>query len=218
MNPHTQPTTIIDSDHESVAAFAKKNAGNSTDPEKQAVSLYYAVRDGIRYDPYDFNPTVGGMRASLTLKKRRGWCVLKATLLTACCRALGIPARVGFADVKNHLSTQRLREAMKTDIFYWHGYASIHLNGAWIKATPAFNIELCRRFKLKPLEFDGKTDSLLHPFDLKGEQHMEYLNDRGEYDDVPLDEISKTFVEKYQGALFLKNWDFDEDVKQETLT
>ena len=103
----------------------------------------------------------------------------KATLLAAACRAIGIPARVGFADVRNHLSTARMREVMQTDVFYWHGYAVLLLDGAWRKATPAFNRELCERFDLLPLEFDGRADSLYHPFDRQGHRHMEYLADRG---------------------------------------
>lgn len=56
-------------------------------------------------------------------------------------------------------SPARMREQMKTDVFYWHGYASIYLEGKWVKATPAFNIELCEKF-LRLLEFDGRTDSI----------------------------------------------------------
>ena len=149
MNQNLQVTAVIDHDHESILRFTRDNVGNLTDPKKQAIKLYYAVRDGIRYDPYSFNLTEEGLRASTTLENERGWCIPKAVLLAACCRALGIPARLGFVDVRNHLSTARMREMMKTDVFLWHGYTTIHLEGAWIKATPAFNIELCRRFRLK---------------------------------------------------------------------
>lgn len=218
MNEYLQPTLIINSDHPEVLAFAKKHSGNSNQPEKQAVELYYAVRDSIRYDPYTLNLSIEQARASATLKAGRSWCVPKAALLAACCRAVGIFARVGFADVKNHLSTERMREAMTTDIFYWHGYTSIFLNGKWVKATPAFNIELCQRFQLKPLEFDGKNDSLFHSFDLKGGKHMEYVNDRGEYSDVPLQEIRATFARYYPQTSQWKEEenDFDADVEKET--
>ena len=218
MKEHTQPTWIINSDHPDVLAFAKTHSGDFNRPEKQAVALYYAVRDKIQYDPYTLNLSAHQLRASATLKRGRAWCVPKAALLAACCRAMGIAARVGFADVKNHLSTQKMRETMTTDIFYWHGYASLFLNGNWVKATPAFNIELCERFQLKPLEFDGKNDSLFHSFDLEGKQHMEYVNDRGDYSDVPLDEIRATFSLHYPGV---SQWqeetnDFDADVERET--
>ena len=140
-------------------------------------------------------------------------------LLAACCRALGIPAKVGFADVKNHLSTERLRERMGTDVFYWHGYAAIHLDGNWVKATPAFNIELCERFRIKPLEFDGLTDSIYHPFDLEGQQHMEHLKFRGEFDEVPLEKMLATYRSKYRPVTYeSSDADFDRDVALETGT
>ncbi len=198
MSEYTQPTAFIDCDTPEVAQFASDKAGKAKDPVTQAVQLYYAVRDGIRYDPYAIDLTVNGLKASTTLKNGRGWCVAKAVLLAACCRHMGIAARLGFADVKNHLSTERLRRQMQTDVFYWHGYTAIYLNEQWVKATPAFNIELCEKFALKPLEFDGLQDSIYHPFDLKGNRHMDYIHHRGEFADVPLDQIIATFRREYQ--------------------
>jgi transglutaminase-like putative cysteine protease len=215
MRPYLQPSLAIDCDSEAVAAFAKKNAGNSTDPREQAVSLYYAVRDGIRYDPYTIDLSIEGIRASATLRSGRGWCVAKAILLAACCRATGIPARLGFADVRNHLTTQRMRDQMKTNLFFWHGYTSIYLEEVWVKATPAFNIELCERFRLKPLDFDGRRDSIYHPFDLEGKRHMEYLAYRGEFADVPLDLIAETFRREYLKDPSWDQADFDREVEQE---
>ena len=191
-----QPTALLDSDHPAVVAFAARHGGGADDRQR-AVSLYYAVRDGFRYDPYRIDLSPDGMRASTVLANGFGWCVPKATLLAAACRAIGIPARVGFADVRNHLSTARMREVMQTDVFYWHGYAVLLLDGAWRKATPAFNRELCERFDLLPLEFDGRGDSLYHPFDRQGHRHMEYLADRGAFDDVPLARMAQDFARLY---------------------
>ena len=217
MRESLTPTPVIDSDHSAVLSFAEAGAGQAANPRERAVSLYYAVRDGIRYDPYSITMTVPGLRASATLAASRGWCVPKAILLAACCRALGIPAKLGFADVKNHLSTERLRRVMGTDIFYWHGYTAIELDGKWVKATPAFNVELCERFRIKPLEFDGIEDSIYHPFDLEGRQHMEYLRFHDEYNDLPLDELIASYAKHYSGALYEEpNGDFDRDVNQET--
>ena len=211
------PTPIIDSDHPAVLSFAEANTQGARNARERAVKLYYAVRDGIRYDPYSLLMTVPGLKASTTVKAGRGWCVPKAVLLAACCRALGIPARLGFADVKNHLSTERLRQFMNTDVFYWHGYTAIQLGGKWVKATPAFNVELCEKFRIKPLEFDGTEDSIYHPFDLEGRRHMEYLRFHDEYDDVPLDEIMATFVEHYSGSMYdPPGGDFDREVEEET--
>jgi len=206
----------MDFTHPAVSEFAIKTAGSDESPVHQAINLYYAVRDGIRYDPYSIDLTVNGLRASTTLKSGRGWCVAKAILLAACCRCLKIPARLGFADVRNHLSTERMRKQMNTDVFYWHGYTSIYLNKKWVKATPAFNIELCEKFNLRVLEFDGTGDSIYHPFDLDGNRHMEYLQDRGSFDDVPIDEIIATFKRAYVVDDSLEKADFDADVDRET--
>jgi transglutaminase-like putative cysteine protease len=216
MQPYLQPSPVVDWDNRAVAEFAKENAGDSSDRSERAVKLYYAVRDGIRYDPYSIDLSSEGLRASTTLHSGRGWCVAKAVLLAACCRTIGIPARMGFADVRNHLTTQRMRELMKTDIFFWHGYTSIFLNGAWVKATPAFNIELCERFRLRPLDFDGRSDSIYHPLDLEGKKHMEYIAYRGEFADVPIDQIAETFRREYLVDPYWNKADFGRDVELET--
>lgn len=193
------PTTIIDCDHPAVIAFARQHAQGATERER-AVALYYAVRDGFRYDPYRCDLSPQGMKASTVIAQGVGWCVPKATLLAAACRAMGIPARLGFADVRNHLSTERMRRSMQTDIFYWHGYTEIWLAGAWRKATPAFNLSLCERFGLLPLEFNGQDDSIYHPFDRAGNRHMEYVAQRGSFDDLPLEQLIADF------RLYYPNW------------
>ena len=137
------------------------------------------------------------MRASTVLAQGHGWCVPKATLLAAACRAAGLPARLGFADVRNHLSTERMRRNMETELFYWHGYTDIWLDGAWRKATPAFNLSLCEKFGLLPLDFDGEHDSIYHAFDQAGNRHMEYVAQRGTFDDLPLAQIMVDFRRHY---------------------
>lgn len=213
------PATMIDSDHAAVVAFADAHARGADDRER-AVALYYAVRDGLRYDPYRIDMSVHGLRASTALANGYGWCVPKAALLAALCRAAGIPARVGYADVRNHLATERLRRNMGTDLFVWHGYTDIWLDGGWRKATPAFNIELCERFGLLPLEFDGRADSIYHPFDRAGNRHMEYVAMHGAFDDVPRERIVEAFAIHYprmgtQG-FGERDADFQADVARET--
>jgi len=196
MIEYLQPGRYVDSDHPAVVAFSKRNSSGKTDRER-AVSLYYATRDGIRYNPFlDFSKEQSFL-ASHCIAAGEGFCIGKAALLAACARAGGIPARVGFADVKNHLTTPALRERMGTDLFVYHGYAELLIDGRWVKATPAFNVELCRRFKVRPLEFDGREDSIFHPFDEDDRRHMEYMRDRGSHADVPVEEIMRVFREVY---------------------
>jgi hypothetical protein len=127
---------------------------------------------------------------------------------------VGLPAKVGFADVRNHLSTERMRHYVKGDVFFWHGYTAISIDGKWIKATPAFDIGLCERFRIKPLEFDGYGDALFHPYDLEGKRHLEYLQYRGEFADVPVDRIKETFLKEYGFIPPKVNADFDRDIDQ----
>ncbi|MGD8814492.1 MAG: transglutaminase family protein [Anaerolineales bacterium] len=212
-----QSTPTIDHGHPLVVDFAQRHIAGTESEADRAVRLYYAVRDGVRYDPYRIDLSVDGLKASTTLVNGYGWCVSKAILLAACLRGVGIPARLGFADVRNHLSTARMRELMQTDLFCWHGYTSIFLKGRWVKATPAFNVELCAKFGYQPLEFDGHNDSLYPPFDLEGKRHMEYVRQRGEYDDAPIQAMIETFLETYPIARRLQqDIDFERDVDLET--
>lgn len=190
---------FVDSDHPDVIAFAKEaTAGATTDREK-AVALFYAVRDGIRYDPYAISSDdPESYRASTVLRDGASYCIPKSVLLCAAARAVGLKARLGFADVRNHLNSEKLRERLGgTDLFIYHGYTELFLEGRWIKVTSAFNIELCDRFGVLPQEFDGEHDALLHPFSADGREHMEYVRDRGSFDELPYDEIIGAFREMY---------------------
>lgn len=190
-------TDLLDSDNPVVKAYAKQAAGGETDQKQRALNLYYAVRDDFRYDPYTVSMTRDHFRASACLDRGYGFCITKAGLLAAVARAEGIPARLGFADVRNHLSTEKMREQMETDLFYYHGYTELKIEGKWVKATPAFNLELCEKFGVLPLDFDGENDSIFHPLTADGQKHMEYVHERGSRDDMPFDEISDCFREHY---------------------
>ncbi|MEO1063698.1 MAG: transglutaminase family protein [Actinomycetota bacterium] len=198
------PAHFVDSDHPAVVGFARRaidDAGATTERER-AVALFLRVRDGYRYDPYDTSRDPDDYRASTVVDSTSNWCVPKSVLLTAAARASGIPARLGYADVRNHLTSEKLMATMGTDLFAWHGYSELHLDGRWLKASSAFNIELCERFGTKVLDFDGTADALMHPYDEAGNRHMEYVRQRGSYADLPLDDIFATFDELYRSELF----------------
>ena len=201
MTQYLAPGRFLDSDHPQVIAYAKQHAGDTSDPRAAALRLYATVRDGIVYDPYVNFADPANYRASGVLASGRTFCIGKSALLAACARAIGVPARVGFADVRNHLTSPRLYEKIKTDIFLWHSYTELYLSGRWVKATPAFDRALCERAGIKPLEFDGETDSLFQPFDPAGRRHMEYLKDRGAFADVPFETIKAEFLKAYPGLM-----------------
>jgi len=188
---------MVDSAHPAVAEFSRRFRGASDDPREQAVALFYAVRDAIAYDPYRVELSPQGFSASGCLARGYGFCVAKAALLAAAARAARIPSRVGYADVRNHLTSRRLMEMLKTDLFVFHGFTELYLDGRWVKATPSFDARLCAKAGILALEFDGRADALFHPFDASGRRHMEYARERGSFADVPFDAIVSAWREAY---------------------
>jgi transglutaminase-like putative cysteine protease len=146
-----------------------------------AVRLFEFVRD-LPYEADDFE-ALDSYRASCVLQVRHGYCAAKAGLLAALARASGIPAAVAFADVRNHLASERLRNAMGTEVFAWHGYTRLWLDGLWIDVSPTFDPETCRRAGVEPLEFDGRNDALLQAFTRGGT--MDYIVRHGTFHDIP---------------------------------
>lgn len=186
--PDLQPTDFLDYRSDEVQNFVERwaPAAANTDTER-AVSLYYAVRDKVQYEVCGADFSRSGLRASQVLRAGSGMCIHKSVLYAATLRAIAVPARLVLTDVRNHLASDRLRALVGGDIFRYHCLTSVYLKGHWIKATPVFPKILCRLYKIAPLEFDGITDSLHHPFDLKGRRHMEFLHTHGEFSDLPYD-------------------------------
>jgi transglutaminase-like putative cysteine protease len=196
-----RPTAFVDAGHPDVARWAREVTAGCADDRSRAVELVHRVRDGWRYDPYDTRRDPADYRASVILATTSNWCVPKSVLLAAGLRSVGIPARLGFADVRNHLTSEKLSARMGTDLFVYHGFVVVHLDDRWLKVSSAFNIELCERFGTKVLEWDGTHDALMHPFDEAGRRHMEYVRDRGVHRDLPLAEMLDCFDEVYGPGL-----------------
>jgi transglutaminase-like putative cysteine protease len=194
---YLEPTTFIDSNSPNVIEFARASVGDAKTPIEKAVRIFYAVRDEIRYDPYHIDISRDTFRASVILANKSGFCVEKALLLAATARVVGIPSRLRFADVRNHLTTEQLKKLMETDLFIFHGYTELYLNNKWVKATPTFNRSLCERFGVHPIDFDGIHDSIFHEFDAKGKKHMEYVNDHGYFADLPYETIMASYQKHY---------------------
>jgi transglutaminase-like putative cysteine protease len=191
------PARFVDSDHSDVIALAREIVGEAESDADKASRLFRAVRDRLRYDPYAVTVDPDDYRASRILHQKRSYCVPKAVLLCALARASGLAARLGFADVKNHLSSEKLLRTMGTDLFVFHGYVELWIDGVPRKASPAFNAELCAKFGVPPLEFDGRSDALLQAFDGSGHRFMEYVRDRGLFLDLPFDDMLRAFAETY---------------------
>jgi len=210
---YLQPGRYIDSDNPLIIEYTQKRKGSSSNPLEQAVNLYYAVRDDFFYNPFHVDLSDEGLKSSAVLKRGSGYCVEKAGLLAACARVLGIPSRIGLADVRNHIGAERLRQLLRSDVFVCHGFTELFLNGRWVKATPAFNKKLCDKLGVASLEFNGLEDSIFQEYDQHetGERKfMEYLHDHGTFSDIPK-ELMMAVLKKNYPHLF-------EEGIQESLT
>jgi hypothetical protein len=197
MREYLEATEFLDSDHESVREFAERHAASASTDLERSTRLFYAVRDGFQYDPYVLDLRRESLKASALLTKTRGYCVEKAILLAASARAMGIPSRLSFYIVRNHIATERLAKALEKDYLVFHGAAEMYLDDTWIKTTPAFNKRLCDFLGVEPIEFDGSADAIFQEYDRKGNIFMEYLHDYGAFSDMPyqmfLDELDKHY-------------------------
>lgn len=164
-----------------------ENGISDDTPLDFALKAYYYIRDTWPYNPYRFSLIEDDWQASKISKRPSGHCLDKAILLISVLRAKNIPARLGLAKVKNHIAVDDIIEKFGNDVLVPHGYVEMFLNDKWVKATPAFNKTLCEKLNVRPLEFDGIEDSLFQAYDCSGNiKFMEYLEDYGGFDHVPL--------------------------------
>jgi transglutaminase-like putative cysteine protease len=200
---YLRETRFMDFGSASVKAFAERAIDGETTEIGKAVRLFYAVRDSIRYDPFSMRLDASTYAASHVLASGHAYCLPKAILLAATSRAAGIPAAIGLSDVVNHLVTEKLKARLGGKTYFMHhGYAVLFLEGAWVKAAPAFNIELCERFGVRPTEFDGRSNAILQEFDARDRRHMEYVQDHGIWSDFPYEKVAADFRAFYPPIAF----------------
>lgn len=115
---------------------------------ERASLLFAAVRDKVWYDPLLGVPRPCALPGQLRARGR-------PRLLRAQGGAAGRGAagrrRPYAAGLRRRAEPRAVRRPARavvggTDLFVQHGYCSVHLDGRWLKATPAFNVELCDRF------------------------------------------------------------------------
>jgi transglutaminase-like putative cysteine protease len=176
LDAYLKPTPVFDCDHPSIQAKAASLTRHETDATGKATKLFYFVRDEMEYAFYPpSHPLEDLFRASHTLSVRRGFCIPKAVLLATLARAAGIPAGIAFADIRNHLLPQKAMDLIGGNLIRLHGFAVLHLDGKWVKATPAFDLKMSEDNGLVPVEFDGTTDAMLPSHDVSGRKHIEYV-------------------------------------------
>jgi len=199
MNEFLKPTELLDFEHFDFQEYVSK-FHEIKDDLSRAKAFYIYVRDGFLYDPYHLDLRHGALKASSIIFKNRAWCVEKAIVFAAGLRALGIPSRLGYAIVQNHIGVEKLLEALRTHLIVFHGYVDVHVNGKWTKATPAFDQRICALSGVEPLLWDGDSDSLFQEFS-HGDRFMEYHHDYGVFADVPV-QLMNTEMKKYYPHLF----------------
>ncbi|MEN9441480.1 MAG: hypothetical protein RLZ33_1557 [Bacteroidota bacterium] len=204
MKEYLCSTPFLDFQHDSFNEFTAKI--DRTLPEKEiAIALYFLVRDAFLYDPYHLDLTTEGLKASNVLSKKRSWCVEKSSVLAACLRKFGIPSRLGYAIVTNHIGVEKLTHYLRREEIVFHGFVDVYLNGKWVKCTPAFDQRICRVSGVTPLDWDGETDSLFQAFD-QGQKFMEYKHFYGTFNDVPI-ELMNAEMKAYYPHLFEEMYD-----------
>lgn len=202
MEDYLRPTSTIDCDSEPVKQKAQTLTENQEDEVDKARTLFYFVRDQVKYNPYVLSDLPEYYCASRILDIREGFCIQKAVLLAALSRAVGIPARLHLAAIRNHLVPDKLRELMGTDLFPTHGYDELYIEGKWVKATPAFDLNMCQQNRIIPVDFDGKNDAIFHSHNLDGKLHIEYVQDHGHYDDLPFNKIIDLRIQELGADFF----------------
>ena len=194
METYLKATDVIDSDNPEIIGLSKSLTDGATTDTDRASRLFYFVRDKVRYNPYSPFHKPEFYIASVVIKRGYGYCIQKAVVLAALGRAVGIPTRLGFADIRNHQLPEKMLEIQGTDVILSHGFTELFIDGRWLKATPAFNIEMTEKMGLIPVEFDGKSDGIFHLKDKKGDISIEYLKDVGSWPDLPMEHILDAFV------------------------
>ena len=202
---YLQPTYFLDSDHPEIIQFAKEHTQACTTDVEKTICLFDTVRDTYYYDPYYLDLRPQTLVASAILKRESAYCVEKAVVLCALLRAVKIPARLNFGNVKNHIAVDKIVALLKTDLLVFHGCVEVLLNKKWLKITPAFNKSLCEKLGVAVLEFDGENEAVFQQYGNKGETFMEYLHDYGSFNDLPYAKMLASFKEHYAHISIPKN-------------
>ena len=199
MQEYLCETNFLNYSHPLIGQFIG-DISNINSGKELALHLYYKVRDGFLYDPYHLDLRYEALKSSNIIKKKRAWCVEKSILLATCARKVGIPSRLGYAIVINHIGVEKLVSYLKRNEIVFHGYVELFINNKWVKCTPSFDAKICSITGVSPLDWDGENDSLFQPYTGKY-KFMEYIHDYGVFSDVPIQKMNDE-MKKYYPHLF----------------
>ncbi len=200
-----EPAEGIQCDHPEVFALARRVARGGKNDVGAAGRLFEYVRDTVRYSVQVPFADMDDYLALNTLRRGWGYCVQKSAVLVALARALGIPARLAFADIENKILPPPMIEMLGGHVLYYHCFVEWWIGGQWRKATPSFDTQLCAERGWHLVEFVPGQDLMLPETDLAGNPHVSYLRYHGWRLGVPLEEMLACWQET-MGRQSLENW------------
>ncbi len=192
-----KPSACANSDHPKIVELAAKITADAGDNNQKAVQLFEYVRDAIVYSPYTPFFLPEHYLATTTLERGKGFCVQKSVVLVALLRAAGIPARLVFADMVNHRAQPHIIEMLGINLFTYHCYVEMWLDGQWLQVTPSFDQETCDKHGFPLVVFDGHNSSTLPPVDHQGRKFVEYTKHFGSFLDVPMEPMLESWYKVY---------------------
>ncbi len=200
LNEYLQPNEFFDFNKKRVRQKAFEIVKDLSSDKEKLIALFYWVRDEIKYNMMSYVPKIkANFKASVTLRRKYGFCLSKSVLLSSFARAIGLPARIHAVDIINHKISSKVVELMGTKVFHYHAYSEVYIDGRWIKLAPIFDKNTALKGGFLPMvEFDGENDALFSSIDLEGNTYVEYVKDRGIHETVPIDDIRRLFAEKYK--------------------
>jgi len=190
------PTKCIESQHPTIIAKAKELTDENVTVEEKARSIFYFIRDKIRYE-FRAKFHERAYLASQILHEGKGFCTQKAILFCALARSCGIPAGIYFYDIVDYLLPDSVVAFMNTRILYRHGITALYLNGAWYKYDATLDSTLTRKNSFPPVEFSPDRDCLISKRTSSGRKFIEYIHEHGLYADVSFEQILTWFKQGY---------------------
>ena len=198
MADYLKPTEFIDSDNSDIVSKARELTEGCADEKEKLGRIYYFVRDF----PYDILDSFrylaeGKRRASDVLNNGKAFCMGKASMFAALCRASGIPSRIGFQQLHcpdKPFMNEEVARIWGDRKLPWHSLGEAHLDGRWLKLDATIDKEFAaRKGREYAREFDGENDipSVEGPLIKDLPSHQDYPQDVADwYEQVARDVVA----------------------------
>jgi len=165
LEEYVKPTYFADSNSKEIQDSLAEILNGVKTPKEAAIKIYYFVRDEIKFATGDV-----GLKASQTLKIKKGPSLLKGSLAIAMFRGAGIPARYRLIDadekkVKGIVDNVSyflfpLYRKLAPDHIILHIIPQVYLNDQWLNADPLFDKGFFDGLKNKNVEVLGNVKSI----------------------------------------------------------